>query len=178
MRARIFRKLLKGLERHPLKIFSRIQLQLLLNVTARAFDRKGKQIWHLPYQRALEEYEAFSENAMRLSHADPQRLYQKAYELGSRIRQLTGFTDNSDLRQLIFFLYRNINIRMDGGIPGEITVSSCYFSRFYTPEQCALMSYTDSGIMAGLWGGGHLHFTQRITEGCEHCTAVFRRESP
>lgn len=98
-----------GLERRPLKIFSRIQLQLLLNGTARAFGRKGRQIWYLPYQRALEEYAAFTENAMRLPHADPQRLYRTAYTLGSRVRRITGFTDNNDLRRLIFFLYRNIN---------------------------------------------------------------------
>ena len=122
MKARIFRKLLKGLERHPLKLFSRVQPQLLLNVTARAFDVPGKQIWHLPYQRALEEYAIFTENAMRLFHTDPQRLYRGAYALGSHIRQLTGFTDSSDLRRLIFVLYRNINIHMGGGISGEIMV--------------------------------------------------------
>ncbi|MCM1326646.1 MAG: hypothetical protein NC249_08465 [Lachnoclostridium sp.] len=157
-------------------LFSRIQLQLLLNVTAQAFEVTGKRIWHLPYERALEEYASFTENAMCLSHADPHRLYQKAYALGSRIRKITGFTENSNLRRLIFFLYRNIGIRMAGRIPGEITVSSCYFSRFYTPEQCALMSYMDSGIIAGLWGGGQLDFIGRITEGCESCTAVFRRD--
>ena len=176
MRARIFRRLLRSLERHPLALFSRIQLQLLLNVTAQAFDVTGKQIWHLPYEHALEEYAIFTENALGLSRADPNRLYQKAYALGSHIRKITGFTDNGDLRRLIFFLYRNIGVHMDGRIPGEVTVSSCYFSRSYTPEQCALMSFMDSGIIAGLWGGGHLDFTGRITEGCGDCTAVFRRD--
>lgn len=177
MRARIFRKLLRSLERHPLKIFSRIQLQLLLNAMSRAFEVPGKRIWRLPYQRALEAYTIFTENAMRLSPANPQRLYREAYALGSRIRRLTGFTDNADLRRLIIFLYGNIRIAMDGVIPGEVTVSSCYFSRFYTPEQCALMSYMDSGVMAGLWGGGRLTFTARITEGCEACTAMFRGDN-
>ncbi len=176
MRAHIFRKLLRSVERHPRGLFSRIQLQILLNVTARAFGVRGKQIWHLSCERALEEYAVFTENVMCLSDADPQWLYQKAYALGSRIRQITGFTDSGDLRRLVFFLYRNIGIRMDGRIPGEVTVSSCYFSRFYTPGQCALMSFMDSGIIAGLWGGGHLNFTGRITEGCGNCTAIFRRD--
>lgn len=87
MRARIFRKLLGGLERHPLKIFSRIQLQILLNVTARAFDVPGKQIWYLPYQRALEEYALFTESCMRLHRADPSNLYREAYALESRIQE-------------------------------------------------------------------------------------------
>ena len=175
MRAHIFRKLLRSLERHPRGLFSRIQLQILLNVTAQAFDVTGKQIWHLPCERALEEYAIFTENAMRLSDADPHRLYQEAYVLGSRIRRITGFTDHGDLQRLIFFLYRNIGIHMDGRIPGEVVVSSCYFSQFYTPGQCALMSFMDSGIIAGLWGGGDLIFTGQITEGCGNCTAVFRR---
>lgn len=178
MRASIFRILLRSLERHPSTLFSRVQLQLLLNATARAFDVSGKQIWHLPHRRASEEYASFTENAMRSRHADPRRLYREAYALGSRIRRITGFTDSSDLRRLLFFLYRNIDIHMDGKIPGEVTVSSCYFSRFYTPQQCALMSFMDSGFIAGLWGGGELEFTERITEGCETCTAVFRRDSP
>lgn len=177
MRARIFRKLLRGLERHSPALFLRVRLQLLLNATARGFGVPDKQIWHLPFQRALEAYAIFTENAMRISHAGPQHLYLEAYALGSRIRRITGFTDSKDLRRLIFFLYRNIGIRMDGSIPGEVMVSSCYFSRFYTPEQCALMSFMDSGIIAGLWGGGELNFTGRITEGCEKCTAVFRRDS-
>lgn len=178
MRARMFRKLLRVLERHPLKLFSRTQLQILLNATARAFEVPGKQIWHFPYRRALKEYAVFTERCMRLHHVDSQRLYREAYALGSRVQQLTGFTDSGDLRRLAFFLYRNIDIHMDGSIPGEVTVSSCYFSRFYTPEQCALMSYMDSGIIAGLWGGGHLTFTERITEGYETCTADFRRDNP
>ena len=64
-------------------------------------------------------------------------------------------------------------ILMDGHLPGEIKVSSCYFSRFYTPEQCALMSYMDSGIIAGILGGGKIEFTERITEGCGGCKVFF-----
>lgn len=176
MRARMFRRLLGGLERHPPALFLRVQLRLLLSAAARGSGVPGKRVWQFPCQRALEEYAVFTEDAMRLSPADPQRLYREAYALGSRIRRLTGFADSGDLRRLVFFLYRNIGIRVDGSIPGEVTVSSCYFSRFYTPEQCALMSYMDSGIIAGLWGGGELKFTGRITEGCENCAAVFRRD--
>ena len=94
--------------------------------------------------------------------------------LGNRLRRITGFTDSKDLQQLVFFLYRNIHIAMGGRLPGEIRVSSCYFSHFYTPKQCALMSYVDSGIIAGLFGGGNLKFVERITEGCGRCTAIFK----
>ena len=174
MRARIFRKLLQYLEKHDQALFLRFQLQVLLNVTARAFNVPVKQIWYFPPGQALREYAVFTENCMRLYPADPRRLYRSAYVLGSRLRRITGFTDKKELEQLVFSLYRNIRIAMDGRLPGEITVSFCYFSRFYTPKQCALMSYVDSGIIAGLFEGGNLKFIERITEGCGRCTAVFK----
>ena len=34
----------------------------------------------------------------------------------------------------------------------------------------------DAGIIAGLYGGGTLRFSERITEGCGQCRAVFRKE--
>ena len=111
--------------------------------------------------------------AARRKKFQADRLYQAAYAIGSRIRSITGFTDIKDLKRLVFFLYRNIGITMDGCLPGEITVSGCYFGRLYTPRECALMSYMDSGIIAGLFGGGKLVFTERISEGCGRCTAHF-----
>lgn len=173
MRACIFRKLLRYLEEHDPALFKRFQLQVLLNVTARAFGVPGRWIWHLSPKRALREYAVFTKNCMQFNRVNPRRLYRSAYALGRRLRHITGFTDSRELQQLVFFLYRNIRIIMKGSIPGEVTVSTCYFSRFYTPEQCALMSYVDWGIIAGLCGGGHLKFTERITEGCGRCTAVF-----
>lgn len=173
MRARIFRRLLRYLEKHNPALFLCLQIQLLLNVTARAFGVPGKWIWYFSSERALREYAVFTKNCMQLYPTDPRRLYRSAYVLGRRLRHITGFTDSRELQQLVFFLYRNIHISMNGSIPGEIKISSCYFSRFYTPEQCALMSYVDSGIIAGLCGRGNLKFTERITEGCGRCTAVF-----
>lgn len=175
MRARIFRRILRYSEKHNPRWLLCFQLQFLLNVTARAFDVPGIRIWYLPYERALREYAVFTKNCMQLCRANPRRLYRSAYALGHRIRYISGFTDRRDLQQLVFFLYRNIHVTMNGTIPGELTVSSCYFSRFYTPKQCALMSFVDSGIIAGLCGGGNLKFIERITEGCERCTAVFMK---
>ena len=37
-----------------------LELQLLLNVTARGFGAAAKGIWFLPYERALREYAAFT----------------------------------------------------------------------------------------------------------------------
>ena len=93
--------------------------------------------------------------------------------MGRRLRRLTDFTDSRDAERLIFYLYRNLQIDMDGHLPGEITVRKCYFSGFYAPEQCALMSSVDSGVMSGLLGGGTLTFSKRITEGHKTCASCF-----
>lgn len=106
----------------------------------------------------------------------PERLYQDAFRLGSLIRRITGLRDRRDLDRLIFCLYRNIDIGMSGSTDSELIVSGCFFSEFYTPWQCRLMSCVDSGIIAGICGGGHLVFTERITEGCGRCRACLVRE--
>ena len=115
-------------------------------------------------------------DAREEKRAAARRLYREAYRTGSRIRRITGLAESRDTARLVFYLYRNLQISMEGQIPGEIHVADCYFSRMYTPTQCAVMSLVDSGIIAGLCGGGKLKFTERITEGCGRCTACFTPE--
>lgn len=112
-----------------------------------------------------------SDEAMGEENSD--RLYQDSYRLGSIIRKVTGLRERADLDRLIFYLYRNIDIDMSGSTDSELIVSDCYFSNFYTPEQCMMMSNVDSGIVAGICGGGRLEFTERITEGCGRCKVCF-----
>ena len=104
-------------------------------------------------------------------------LFRAAYLTGRRVRRLTGFTRSEDISRLTFWLYRNLCITMTGKIPGKIMVKNCYFSRYYTPEDCRIMSRVDSGIISGLCGGGRLTFTKRITEGCNRCTACFTQSA-
>ena len=169
MRARIARKLLLRLERHtPARLVS-VQSQILLNLAARAFHTPGKSVWRLAPGQALREYAEFTLRG----GANPENLYREAFDLGKRLRRLTGFTDAEDIERLIFYLYRNLQIAMDGHLPGEITVRKCYFSGFYGPEQCAIMSFADSGVISGLLGGGTLTFARRMTEGYATCAACF-----
>jgi len=113
---------------------------------------------------------------MHSTQSDDKRLFRAAYLTGRRVRRLTGFTQSEDISRLTFWLYRNIRIAMTGTIPGKIMVRGCYFSRYYSPEDCRKMSCVDSGIISGLCGGGRLIFTKRITEGCTLCTAYFKRK--
>ena len=174
LRARVFRRLLTSCERHFPAPLIRIELQLLLNATARGFGVKGKRIWHRAPERALAEYAGFTAACMERvrGSARAERLYEEAYALGRKVQRVTGFTGKEERQRLVFLLYRGIGIAMNGSLPGEITVSSCYFSTRYTEEQCALMSYMDSGVAAGICGGSRLEFTERLTEGCHCCRAT------
>lgn len=98
-------------------------------------------------------------------------MYRCSFDLGKRLRLITGLVETEDLKQLVFFLYKNIGIEMSGNCPGTIGVSTCFFSDYYDPEQCRLISAMDAGIICGILGGGKFGFSQRITEGCTCCRA-------
>ena len=176
MRAKLFRALLRRWERRAPGIVRRWQLQILMDLTARAFRVPGRRLWTRPWKDALQEYAMYTREHALDPGVDPGRLYAQAYALGEKIRRVTGFRDDADLMHLVFWLYQGIGISMSGVLPGEITVSGCFFSNVYAPEQCAVMSGLDSGIVGGIMGGGRLDFTDRLTEGGKCCRAHLRRE--
>ncbi len=175
MRAALTRRVLSRVERHTPNWVRCAETQILLNLASRSFGLPGRRIWHLSVPEALRAYAAYTVECMEQTAADPKRLYEGAFQLGRKIRRLTGLREPCDIRRLVFYLYQNLCITMSGRLPGEIMVPRCYFSAFYSPEQCGLMSQVDAGIIAGLYGGGQLHFTERLTEGCAQCKAVFQR---
>ena len=175
MRAFVSRMILNLLIKKRPRWVTRVQLQILLDTTARAYAMPRKKIRSRTARGALREYAAFTGQCMKYGKADPVRVREEAYRTGNLIRRITGFRESHDIERLIFYLYRNLRISMSGHIPGEIVVSRCYFERFYSPEQCALMSFVDEGIIAGISGGGKLAFAERITEGCGRCRARFSR---
>lgn len=171
----MFRKLLdKFTERTPGWIAS-AEIQVLLDTTAKAFGVKGLRVWNHRPERALREYAEFTSACMKRGTADPGRLYAESFRTGSAVRRITGFRSRKDIEDLTFYLYSNIGITMGGSIPGEVTVPDCYFSRYYSPQECKVMSSVDSGMIAGIAGGGSLVFTERLTEGRSCCRAVFTK---
>ncbi len=173
MRSKCFKTLLSGLERHTPSILKKIELQILLNATAAAFDRPGKMIWQLSEDKALAAYAAYTKTCLKDTAPDRKRVYRNAYRLGQRIRRISGFTEREDLKRLVFYLYSNIGIKLTGQLPGEILIPACYFSDVYTPKQCMMMSFMDWGIVSGIFGGGKLVFSERLTQGCGRCRALF-----
>lgn len=157
----------------------KMQLKILLKTTSDALGVPEPKISHLNYEEMLQAYAHYTLHALsqlREAGADvdsiKQRLYENAFTLGQQIRTWL-FVAQDDAYGLIKVLYKNIEIVIEGSVPGELTVSQCFFSSTYTPEACELMSAFDSGFMGGIYGGGHLEFHQRITEGCCCCRAVF-----
>lgn len=171
MRSRVFKALLTALEIKTPGWVKSAEIQILLNATAAAFKQPGRMVFSLSEEKALEAYADFTTKCIPESAADRKRVYQKAYDLGRKIRKITGFSEAADRERLIRYLYSNIGIEVTGNLPGEITIPSCYFSRVYSPEQCRTMSLMDWGIIAGIYGGGKLVFTERITQGCGRCRA-------
>jgi hypothetical protein len=87
--------------------------------------------------------------------------------------RLLGIHSVDDVMALGRLLYSLLDIEFQGSSSGEIMISRCYFSGYYSPEVCRVMSAMDHGLLAGLAGGGKLVFSQRITEGHACCRAHF-----
>lgn len=107
-----------------------------------------------------------------------ERLYFSAYAIGYRLRQELDVTSTADAMAAARAVYGILRIDFRQGASGQVRVERCFFSRFYSPEVCKLMSSLDQGLLAGLSGGGRLQFRQRITEGAPRCLATFTELSP
>lgn len=157
-------------------LFKRLELQLLMNLTASAFGRKPERIWTRPHRQALETYALFTSNFLRegADEALLQRMNQKAYRIGRMLRTLFVVRSESRAHWIIIALYRNIGIHLSFEDVKNLCFHRCYFSKHYTPAVCLAASMLDDGIIRGILGqsASRLCFRQRITEGCSCCKAT------
>ncbi|HNW59936.1 MAG TPA: hypothetical protein PKI62_09700 [bacterium] len=154
------------------------ELEQLAALTAAAFGVAAPEFSGLGAAEALACYARFTrESAMdalaqrRGLPALEARLGEAARAYGARWRRRFSVTTPAEAMQAARVLYRAIGIDFRGTAEGMIEISSCYFSRFYAPEICRMISALDAGVLAGLAGGGTLAFSQRITEGHPCCRA-------
>ena len=155
-------------------------LAQLFRSTAAAFRCDMPRLSGLSREQCLVAYVRFTadraEEALRrgddLSELH-ERLYRNAYRLGWTLGRLLRVHDIDDVMALGRFLYGILDIDFEGSGSGEITIGRCYFSSFYSPEVCQVMSAMDRGLLAGLAGAGELVFSQRVTEGQACCRAHF-----
>lgn len=153
----------------------RIELQLLMNLTARALGKPARRTWTLSNDDALRVYAEYTRDHLSAGVDDAvlQRMAAEACKVGRRLRRVLFLRRQHDIERLTVALYRNIGITLEGHLPGALCFRKCFFSRYYTPELCLAASALDEGLMRGLSGGGELRFRQRITEGCATCIATF-----
>jgi hypothetical protein len=157
----------------------RRKLHELFEATAAACGTTVPDLTELTAEECLERYALFcrTEIGRRIREGeelDPVResLYQHAFRLGRELRTQLRLTRPEDVLSAGTVLYRSIGIDFEG--KGDaIVIHSCFFSRFFDAALCGVMSSLDTGIAAGLSGGGRLTFTQRITEGKPRCEAIF-----
>jgi len=172
--------LLARLLSHTPVIVRRQALVQLFRATAAAFQADMPRLSGLSREQCLLAYARFTANqaeeALRqggdLSELQ-ERLYRNAYRLGRTPGWLLRVRSVDDVMALGRSLYDVLDIDFEGSGDGEITIGRCYFSSYYSPEACQVMSAMDRGLLAGLAGGGELVFIERITEGQPCCRARF-----
>jgi hypothetical protein len=156
------------------------KVQELFELTAEAFQCSPPDTKYLSYHNCLKAYAQFSktkaEEVIKLHNnmdAVKKRLYQNAYRLGEKLRNDFRVKTQADVIHLSKILYRILSIEFTGNSSGEVIIRRCFFSQFYTPEVCRIISALDEGVAAGLSAGGRLVFKERITEGKNCCRATF-----
>jgi len=172
--------LLPRLLSHTPAIVKRQALVQLFQATAAAFQCDMPRLSGLSREQCLLAYARFTadraEEALRdgagLSELQ-ERLYRNAYRLGRTPGWLLHVQGVDDVMTLAHLLYDFLDIDFRANDSGEITIGRCYFSSFYSPEVCQVMSGMDRGLLAGLAGDGELVFIERITEGRPCCRAGF-----
>ncbi|MBM3236442.1 hypothetical protein FJZ31_09105 [Candidatus Poribacteria bacterium] len=172
--------LLKIRQFHIPAFIKKKALKKLFTCTALAFGCETPPIKRLPFRECLLQYALFTKEKVEeaIQHgrdlqALKSQLYQNAYQLGQELRKSFRITRIEEVMSMGKILYRILGIEFRGSVQGEVTISRCFFSRFYSSQVCQVISSLDEGVVAGLSGGGRLTFYQRITEGQECCRASF-----
>ncbi len=164
---------------HNLPAFIREEIIAdLFAASAEAFGCPVPAHQHLSYDECLRAYAVFTCQQAgkallegRDVEAIKARLFQNAYPLGAKLRKWFAVDEVDEVMELGQILYRAIGVDFQGDAQGDVTVTRCYFSQFYSGPVCDLISALDDGVFSGLSGGGRLAFSQRITEGKEFCKA-------
>ncbi len=155
-------------------------LSQLLAFTAAAFQCQPPATRGLSLAERLRQYALFTRDQVeahiqgeRDLGALQERLYWCAYQMGRRHGKMLQVQSAGEVMALGRVLYRLLDIDFRGSAQGEVAITHCYFSRYYSAQVCGIMSAMDRGLVAGLSGGGRLVFSSRITEGQPCCRARF-----
>ncbi|MBR1812287.1 MAG: hypothetical protein IJ773_00525 [Lachnospiraceae bacterium] len=179
---------LRYLEERTPSWFRKLEICLLARLTAKAFQKVSFRFNDIPDMpsllgttaaEALALYRDYTAASLKNHPKEEQTvlresLHTRAFRLGRMLSRLPGLQKEGAKKRLVFLLYRNIAITLEGDLPGNLTVPACSFASAYTPEVCFVMSGLDAGVIEGIFGGGTLSFSKRLTEGAPACHAVLQ----
>ena len=155
-------------------------LNELARVTAKGFGTEAPQWAGETFADRLTEYARFTarESERLLAAGDDaatavvkQRLRAGSRELGDSLRKTLGLRSSDEAFTALKLLYRQIEIEIGGGPMGEVTVGRCFFSTYYSEPVCRVIEALDQGLVAGLFDGASLEFSERLTAGAPRCRA-------
>lgn len=176
-------RFLKLLAYHLPSFVKKKKLDELFFLAADAFQADIPEIQGLSYSETLERFAAFTRDKAEKAldsgidlNALKGRLYANALELGENLRKKYRIKTVSDIMAMSRILYRILGIDFHGNNQGDVVIRRCYFSGYYSPQICEVISSLDEGVAAGLSGGGKFLFDYRITEGEACCRARIRFE--
>lgn len=156
------------------------KLAVLWEVTADAFQCAAPPTRGLSFEQSLSAYALFTKKQAErylqsLIDIDQLkvRLYNGAYQLGQQFREQFKITTTQEVMLMMKIVYSVLEMDMQIASSDEILIERCFFSRYYSPQICQLISALDEGLAAGLSDGGKLGFYERITEGHNCCRAKF-----
>ncbi len=153
------------------------KLLQLFSATADAFGVTMPPMNGLRIEDCLKEYARFTRDEAARAICNgaggevKQRLYRNAYRLGSALRGEFGVKNMNQAMKLAHTVYQVVGINFMAGPRGDVVISRCYFTDFYSSEVCSVISSLDAGLISGLTAGGRLTFSQRLTEGNDCCFA-------
>jgi hypothetical protein len=176
MMNRLFERLT---ERAP-DFYKRRQIARLCRGAAEAFARPAPSFRGLRARSCRQVFAEFvrgcvEDAGMRGSDLESiqSRLFQFSFHLGKKLKRRMRISEIGEAMRIIRILYRWLEIDFEFADTGEVTIRRCFFSRFFSPLDCRILSAMDRGILAGMTSGGELTFYQKITDGHPSCRARF-----
>ncbi|MGD6852268.1 MAG: L-2-amino-thiazoline-4-carboxylic acid hydrolase [Candidatus Bathyarchaeia archaeon] len=102
-------------------------------------------------------------------------LFRVGRELGEESRRRLGVENPYDVVRAAKILYRVLGIEftvnwLDEN-RGVMTVHRCALAKEYSELTCQVLSAADEGVMSGLSPNATMKFTEKLTDGCNACTA-------
>ncbi len=107
-------------------------------------------------------------------------LFKVGKQLGAEARRRLGVQTPYDLPKAANILYRVLGIEFDvrwiDKTTAALTVHRCALAKEYSELTCQLLCAADEGVISGLVPNAKMHFEDKLTGGCQTCTAKITLE--